>query len=131
MKMMKWKIVLLCGMGVCCFLAVHVAYVSRPRVQFSAMFSSGETLEIAWKPNQSPIGRLAGRGILVCTVADAKPIALVYGESSAYGTTRFVKQDAVAWDEKEENRIPAFTITETVRGAQWVIDHKGRFLGSN
>jgi hypothetical protein len=108
----------------------HVIYVSHPHPWFSATFSTGEEIQIVWQPGSGLWERLLGHGRLVCEVADEKTIDLVYGEYGAYERTNFQKQGAVAYGDND-NLIPAFTITETVKGAQWCVDHRGIFLGSN
>ena len=125
------RLVLLFGGCVLVMLIVHTSYISRPHTWFSAAFPGGEELVIVWQPSPKILERLCGRGKLLCTVTGAKPLDLVYGQYRAYQSRDFVKQDAVAWDENDENRIPAYTITETVQGVQWGVDHEGRFLGSN
>ena len=112
----------------------HVLYVNHSRPWFSATFSTGKQIRIVWFPGLKLWQRILGHGKLVCEVADAKPFDLVYGEYNAYGRKKFTvrKFDYPDYDDNDdEHLIPCITITESVQKSEWVVDHKGRFLGSN
>jgi len=112
----------------------HVLYVNHARPWFSATFSTGEQIRIVWYPRLQLWQRMLGHGKLVCAVADAQPFDLVYGEYNAYGRKKFTVRESAYPDyddNDDEHLIPFIAITESVQQSEWVVDNKGRFLGSN